>query len=234
MGHNVVLTPNDADSEVSTKVIKVGSARIVVIRLLSGGRVVGGGKYKVASEDDLDKAVERALRAALSGKRSKDDVRVGEIEPDQTDDLSNRIEARSYQVFGFGPSTLVNVDSLGTAYFVQYGYAWDVTSNSTIMADFEGAAGRNGGYFAVIDLGVKYFMISRSSSPYVAAELGLGAAGGNNVTDKGGFTAGISLGYQFFRTSTTQFLVNLSYKSLLEESEQGNPGLGSANIGIYF
>lgn len=120
-----------ADIQIRTSLMTMGSSIVVVCEQLSDGSVVGSGKQKAASIDDLDVAIEEAAKQALANTSSDgygsqayapapsetngpDYVYVVPVEQssneDPNDNFAHKRPTRNYVSYGLGVALWHNYD----------------------------------------------------------------------------------------------------------------------------
>ena len=171
----------------------------------------------------------------MLGTPAKQDLRVGEVKPQQEDELRRRILSRSVTYFGFGPATFTNMGNSQLAYDLALGHYWEVNPFAAIKLMANGVLGSDGKtYMADFMLGLNYDFTDQDSSPYVGLAAGFGFSGTPNGTSIGGFAGAAGLGYEFFRTSSTQLEIFVSYTTIFGNNTIGAPGYFSGKLGILF
>ena len=125
-------TPVDGGAEIQlrTNVMTMGSSFVVVCEQLKDGSVVGSGKQKASSIDDLDVAIEGAVKSALANtadnsanddgayasttSRSEPDVIVyvpaDRNDGDPNDNFAHKRPTRNYVSYGLGAALWHNYD----------------------------------------------------------------------------------------------------------------------------
>lgn len=162
---------------------------------------------------------------------------VGDIEPSDTRRLERRREAKRFGLAGFGPAgyggDAMDDKDDRMSYDVYLGRAWEVSSRAAIKSIAEVTSDFDDNHLADLSLGANFYALPTDFSPYLGADLGLGAgrADGENAF---GFTAGASLGALLFRTASTQLNVEGNAEVMLSELEDEFPTVYSATVGVMF
>jgi hypothetical protein len=236
-GERVAESAADADYELRSELIRLGGAYVLTVTKVRRGSPVYSSHQKAATVEDLDDATDRAVRAAILSTPAKKDVRLGEVKPQEEDQIRRRIKSRSATYLGFGPAGLINMNESRLAYDLAIGHYWEVAPHASIKAvgDIVGS-GDMKTYFALAQLGLNYYFTDEDSSPYFGAGLGFGgsASASTSATTIGGFAANIGLGYEFFRTSNAEFDVFVGYSAIFGNNTIGQPGAFGLRIGVLF
>ena len=148
------------------------------------------------------------------------DLRVGEIGIGSVDKVARRQRALSLSGYSFGPARAFHRDG-ENLYQVAYTNHREATTQGEVRLRLGAAAAEDGeSYFMNGTVGGAYHFLRTSVSPLVGAEFGLGAAGGEDDGDVGGFVAAALAGVRFFRTSTTQLELLGRCDRLFQDNEQ--------------
>lgn len=236
-GGQVSENESGADYSLRTELVKLGQSYVLSVSKIKKGEVAFASRQKAATVEDLDDAADRAVRAAIIATPAKKDTRVGEVKANQEDQLRRRILSRSSTYFGFGPAGFTNMGVTQLSYDVAIGHLWEVTPNAAIRVLANGVASADlKTYFMMAQLGLNYYFTDEDSAPYVSAGLGFGGSGSatSNATTIGGFAGTLGLGYEFFRTSSTQFDTFLGYSTIFGNNTIGAPGYFGLRIGVMF
>jgi len=236
-GGEVIETAAQADFDLRVELVRLGQAYVLTVTQSKHGAAPYGSRQKAASLEELDEAIDRAVRAALLSTPAKQDVRVGEVRERDEQQLQRRIRARNAKYFGFGPAGLTNLGTSALSYEIALGYLWEVTPNSAIRALGNGVwTGDFRTYFFMAQLGLNYYFSDASSSPYLAFGFGFAASGSGTTTATsiGGFAGTAGWGWQFFRTSTNQLDLFAGYSGIFGNNTIGAPGYYGARIGVLF
>lgn len=232
-------TDSDAASDfvLKTDLIRLGQAYVLTVTKVKKGSPVYSSRQKASTVEDLDDAADRAVRAAILSTPTKTDVRLGEVKPREEEQLKRRIQTRNTTYLGFGPGNFTNIGASQISYDLALGHNWEVTPNAAIFVLGNlVTAGDFRTYYAMGQLGLHYFFTDEDSAPYVGAGLGFGGAGSaaSTATSIGGFAGSAGIGWQFFRTTTTQFDLYASYESIFGNNTIGAPGVYSLRVGVLF
>lgn len=123
-------TPIEGSAEIQlrTNVMTMGSSIVVVCEQINNGTVVGSGKQKASSIDDLDVAIDMAVKSALNSPSNNDDAyastasRSSEPEvvvlvpadrnsnEDPNDNFAHKRPTRNYVSYGLGAALWHNYD----------------------------------------------------------------------------------------------------------------------------
>jgi hypothetical protein len=236
-GGQVAPTATAADFTLNTDLVKLGQAYVLTVTKVKPGREQYASRQKAASVEELDDAADRAVRAAILETPAKKDMRVGEVKKRDEDQIKNRIQSRSVTYLGFGPAGFQNMGSPPLSYDLALGHLWEVSSQAAIklLANAVGS-GDFKTYFMMAQLGLNYYFTDEDIAPYIGGGLGFGLSwsGNSNATTLGGFAGNLGLGYEFFRTSSTQFDVFAGYSAIFGNNSIGMPGYYGLRIGILF
>jgi hypothetical protein len=236
-GSKLADTPQAADYVLNTDVLRLGQAYILTVTRLKNGTTINSSRQKASTAEELDDAADRAVRATILGTTTKQDLRVGEVTPREEDRLSRRIKSKSSNYFGFGPATFNNMGTKPLAYDLAIGHNWEVTPQAAIRVLFDGVMSNDWKtYFVSGGLGLNYMLTDMDNSPYVGGTLGFGFSGSRTTaaTSIGGFDGMLGLGWQFFRTSSTQFDVFAGYTAIFGNNTIGAPGVYGVRIGVLW
>jgi hypothetical protein len=236
-GGEVVGQSGSADYELHSDLIRLGQAYVLTVTKMKKGASEFSSRQKANAVEELDDAVERAVRAAILSVPAKKDLRVGEVRPSEEHQLQHRIASRSSTYFGFGPSGFVNMELNQLAYNLAIGHLWEVTPHSSIKVVGDSLwSGDMKTYLLMAQLGLNYSLTDGDSSPYIGGGFGFGGAGSavTSVTTIGAFALQAGLGWQFFRTSTNQLDLFAGYSVILGDNTVGHPGFYGLRIGVLF
>jgi len=226
-----------ADYVLRSDVVKLGPSYVLTVSKIKDGKVVYISKQKAATIQDMDEAADRAVRAAMVGTPTKKDLRVGEVKENQKNEMRNRIESKNSVYAGFGPAYFQNMGVTMLSYDFALGYNWGVSpfADIKVLADLVMSGDWRTSFLSGL-LGLNIFFTDENSAPYVTGGLGFGASGSSysSATTIGGFDGNLGLGWEFFRTSSTQFDVCLSYTSIFGNNTIGAPAFYSLRLGILF
>ncbi|MCB0406017.1 MAG: hypothetical protein KDD51_14640 [Bdellovibrionales bacterium] len=236
LGHDVVLERSAADFVLLPKLIPLGSAYIVNLEKWKGNKRLYSNKMKSAQLENMDEVVKRLTRAVISEVRTSEDVRVGEVTEQESDEGQRRRPARQVRYFALGPAGFGNLSANSVGVYVAGAYAFDV-NQAIIRIRGEGAFG-GGALFADFGLGASYFFSLEDTAPFVGLDFGYGVSRVNNGTLFGdtvtGFVLAPIIGVQFMRTSSVNLEVAGRAAFLLSRNSIGNPMLFVIRVGLYF
>ena len=122
-------TPVDGGAEIQlrTNVMTMGSSFVVVCEQLKDGSIIGSGKQKASSIDDLDVAIEGAVKSAFGNSANADDgayasttsrsepdvvvyVPADRNDGDPNDNFAHKRPTRNYVSYGLGAALWHNYD----------------------------------------------------------------------------------------------------------------------------
>ena len=140
-------TPVDGGAEIQlrTNVMTMGSTFVVVCEQVKDGSVVGSGKQKAGSIDDLDVAIEGAVKSALANvaddnsasddayastaNRSEPEVVVlvpaDRNDGDPNDNFAHKRPTRNYVSYGLGAAMWHNYDYTNANHDHEEGMSWE-------------------------------------------------------------------------------------------------------------
>lgn len=146
--------------------------------------------------------------------------RVGQINKEETNIMTNRVESRTFDFFSFGPTWFYSLDrdiDESASFQLGAGKLWDVTPHAAVKFRGDLAIHPDFNLFlAGIGLGANYYFNATDFSPFLSADLGMGYFYNdqnlNSIQSRDpdagfGFQMGVSGGVILFRTSTTHLLV---------------------------
>ena len=132
-----------------------------------------------------------------------------------------------------GPAIANNLNNSQTMYGLTLGNEWEVGSQNSVLVELNSAFG-NATTFIDALLGAKYFFSDLDTSPFLKGALGLGVGSGRDVHTASGFAGNVALGLTMFRTSTVHLEVEGGYSAVFASNSEGNPGMTSITLGIFF
>lgn len=236
-GGQVAEVEAGSDFSLRTDLVKLGQAYVLTVTKLKRGISPYTSRQKASSVEELDEAADRAVRAAILSTPTKKDLRVGEIKEREEDQLRRRIKSRSATYFGFGPAGFSNMGISQLSYDLAAGHLWEVTPNAAIKFLVNGVTSADmKTYFLMAQLGLHYYLTDADTAPYIGGGLGFGGSGSatSSATTIGAFAGNVGIGYQFFRTSTTQFDIFLGYSCIFGNNTLGVPGYYGLRVGALF
>ncbi len=234
-GGTVVTTEASADFALRTELIRLGQAYVLTVTKSKQNAVIFASNQKAASIEELDDAIARAVRAAMLSTPAKQDLRVGEVKPQEEEQLRRRIKTHDTSYLGFGPAGFQNMGVSSLSYNFAIGHLWEVTPRAAIRLLGNVVTSNDWKtYFFDGELGLNYYLSDTDSSPYLNGDFGLGMCGSGTspATSIGAFAGTLGVGYLFFRTSTTQFDLFTGYTMIFGNNTIGSPGFYSLRIGV--
>jgi hypothetical protein len=237
VGGQVAPTVAGSDFTLNTNLVKLGQAYVLTVTKVKPGREQYASRQKAASIEELDDAADRAVRAAILETPTKNDLRVGEVKKRDEDQLKTRIQSRSVTYLGFGPAAFQNMGASLLSYDLAVGHLWEVSSQAAIKILFNGVgSGDFKTYIMMAQLGLNYYFTDEDMAPYVGAGLGFGLSwsGNSSATTLGGFAGNLGVGYEFFRTSSTQLDLFAGYSAIFGNNTIGLPGYYGLRVGVLF
>ena len=169
-----------ADIQLRTNVMTMGSSFVVVCEQLKDGSIIGSGKQKASSIDDLDVAIEGAVKSAFGNSANADDgayasttsrsepdvvvyVPADRNDGDPNDNFAHKRPTRNYVSYGLGAALWHNYDFKDKS-CKQYANADDapytVTEALKIINIFAGVDSGTGGFFFQPE--IKFIFIGRN------------------------------------------------------------------------
>jgi hypothetical protein len=236
-GGSVEEEESHADYTLRTELVKLGPAYVLTVGKYQHGNLVYSTRQKAFAVQELDETADKAVRAVIVGTPTKKDLRVGEVKEHDRNKMTNRIQSKNSVYLGFGPANFQNMNVSQLSYDFAIGYIWGVAPqwDVKILADTV-VSGDWRTSLASGLLGLNYYFTDEDSAPYVTGGLGFGlsATNASNATTIGGFAGNIGLGYELFRTSSTQFDIAITYNSIFGNNTIGSPGFTALRIGVLF
>ena len=236
-GGNVVESESSADYTLKADIVKLGPAIVLTVSRWKSGRQQFAARQKANTISELDDATDRAVRAAMIGSPTKKDTRVGEVSEKEKHEMQTRIKSKNSVYLAFGPGYFNNMGTTQLSYDFALGYVWGVAPQWDVKTVLDSVIS-NDWKTSIISgsLGLDYYLTDADSAPYVTGGFGLGLSGStySSVTTIGGFQGQFGLGYQLFRTSSTQFDLSLVYNSIFLNNTIGSPGFYAFRIGVFF
>lgn len=247
-------TPTEKEESIklTTNLMTMGSSIIVVCEQTKKGVIVGSGKQKAASIDDLDIAIEQAVASALGSKTGSQEASASQPqEKEAEEDYLEKTPARKYTSVGFGFAYWHNWKDkehnpsrdFESAYALRLGYIWENSSSTALVLQSYTVfnIGDDSHVQEVLTIGGRYLFNTGSIAPYLGAGFGFGIqADGHFDRFKEGFAFGfagdVDAGVIFFQKSSLQLELGLRYNILWDglTSFSHNFGAASAFIAINF
>lgn len=240
-GHTPIEQP--ASIQLTTSLMTMGSSIVVVCEQKENGVIVGSGKQKAASLDDLDVAIEQAVASALATKTSTQAAPASQpivsntpaeapSQPQkiQTEkDYLKKEPVRKYKSIGFGLAYWYNWrDSIHNptrdsdlAYALRLAYIWQTSSTTALVLQSNTIFnfGDDSHLQEAVTIGGRYLFDNKIITPYLGAGLGFGiqADGHFDRIDEGfafGFVGSVDAGVVLFQKSSIQMEVGARYNIL--------------------
>jgi len=239
-GMAVVHDSRDADFEMQSQAIRVGSSVIIVLHKLSNGQVRFSDRMKAQSVEEIDTIVTRLVDAAVTDQRVEDTVKIGAISESEMTQVEKRSKSRRFSVSGIGPFRFVNLKTDLIGYHVALGDIREVTTHAAIRTMFEGTfrtsnigtSDSESAYLASFNIGGIYYFQSTSTSPYLSGTFGYGGAYSSGTETSWGLTGGAEFGIAWFRTASSQLQLGLKYMILASENSEGHPQTIGVSLSI--
>lgn len=245
-GYSLASSAENADLVLKTRILKLGSAYVLTIDKLKGGKVSFTSKMRASNAEDLDTVSARVVRSVLNEVRAETNAQVDDITEDEvTRGTRRHIATRQWEI-GFGPAwgTNLNTDKSGLVFHL--GFVWGVDPQWDLDLSFRatGIDGKNSSsaYFSEFMIGTNYHFNKNKNAPFLTAALGRATAGASdsavilNDDTATGWAARVGAGMKFFRTSTVNLGLEANYTFLLAETSvsKKNPGVASLLVSIYY
>lgn len=181
---------------------------------------------------------EECLKQNENDSTTSHHLRVGNVPKEATQSMQDRVEAKSLTYFGFGPG-LMNNAGTGSAigYSFLLGHSWEATPHGSVKMEATAQAQpKKGAYWLSAVLGGNFFFTDGDASPFITADIGLGAARSDSLNAIGGFVAGAGAGIQLFRTSSVHMQLLAKYDHLFHNGSTNgsNPGRYGLSLALYF
>ncbi len=254
-------TVQSAAIQLSTNLMKMGSSIVVVCEQKENGVIVGSGKQKATSLDDLDVAIEQAVASALATKTSTQAAPASQPivsntpaeapsqpqEKQAEKDYLEKTPARKYKSIGFGLAYWYNWEDevhnpsrdFESAYALRLGYIWENSPATALVLQSNTVFnfGDDSHLQEVVTIGGRYLFNTGSIAPYIGASFGFGVqADGHFDRFKEGFAFGLAgdvgAGVVFFQKSSLQLEVGLRYNILWDGLTSFSHNFGAASAFI--
>ncbi len=224
---------------IDTQIIKLGNSYIVTIQKSKEGSVLLSKKMKVASIEELDKAINRLSRSIVLEKDPNQEIRVGEITNEEQNKISKRTESFDFRTFAFGITQFTNLRTPTKSspnIYLGTGYQFDVTEQSFIHLLGELTWRQTSPWATMWNAGLGYGHYFKNSqyAPYFSFDVGYGGALCNGLESQSGLTLGTQLGYGMFRTSTKQLNISARYLHLFKANKEGEPSFLGLFVSALF
>lgn len=254
-------TEQEAPIQITTNLMTMGSSIVVVCEQKENGVIVGSGKQKAASLDDLDVAIEQAVASALATKTSTQAAPASQPivsntpaeapsqpqEKQAEKDYLEKTPARKYKSIGFGLAYWHNWEDevhnpsrdFESAYALRLGYIWENSpATALVLQSYTVFNFSDESHLQeVVTIGGRYLFNTGSIAPYIGAGFGFGVqADGHFDRFKEGFAFGLAgdvgAGVVFFQKSSIQMEVGLRYNILWDGLTSFSHNFGAASAFI--
>ena len=214
-------TEQSAAIQLSTNLMKMGSSIVVVCEQKENGVIVGSGKQKATSLEDLDVAIEQAVFSALATKTPPQAVPASQPQPQPIvsnapaeapsqpqekqaeKDYLEKTPARKYKSIGFGLAYWHNWEDeehnptrdFESAYALRLGYIWENSpATALVLQSYTVFNFSDESHLQeVLTIGGRYLFNTGSIAPYIGASFGFGVqADGHFDRFKEGFAFGLA------------------------------------------
>lgn len=187
-----------------------------------------------ASESAAPSPQPRGSGAAAQKSNSNDvtSPRAVEIIP------TKQTKATQWMV-GLGPFISRNLKSDRAMYNLMGGHRWNVNPRTSIHTIVEAAYSSSGDQAQVYNFAVGgnyYIPGDDDTAPFVTVDLGYGMARDAYGNRGDGISLGTGVGFEFFRTTSTNLDLLLRYSMILDDTspESGVPAVVGLRVGINF
>jgi hypothetical protein len=243
----VAASSSEADWTLSGSLMKLGDSYVLSLQKKDkSGRAVYSEKMKAATMSDMDTVATRLTRAVLNQASVESTADVTNITEQETFG-NRRFNATRQWVVGLGPGFTSNLGGQGGGFTFTLGYLWGLDPDFSIdlALTLNNGPKSDTSSFTDFSLGGEYYFVRSKNSPYAGARMGYGNAHVNadkcNVLSIGckqdrasGWAGTVDAGYKFFRTSTVNAAVFVSYTYIFDKTSLGNPSLTTAQFAVYF
>lgn len=163
-GHVVVEDLGSSQWALKPSILKLGDSYILTMARSENGRILFSDKLKADSLADIERVIERLVRAALGSKKAVNTEAV---------DLRNKREVTKEMFVGFGPGYLsgLNADSPGRNWVI--GYLLGLDPQFALRINLEGLnVGDSDADMVMLGLGGQYYLNNLKHAPYVLGLIG--------------------------------------------------------------
>lgn len=201
-GNTPVESPSNL--QIRTSLMTLGNSIVVVCEQLDNGAIVGSGKEKAASINDIDFAIEAAVKKAFSAPSQNSNSSVKETQvmvvvadekedaqvTNEKDSFVNKTPTRNYNSYGLGVAFWHNwgdavIDSstnkksdrdFAVSYSFRWARVWEATSVGAIILQnyLNFSFDDEFQLHEVMLIGGRYYFSTDAIAPYIGAEFGLG------------------------------------------------------------
>jgi hypothetical protein len=229
--------------KVELSIIGVGEGYRIGAKKVVNGKDVFFTQVASASENDLDRAVERLARNLL---REKDEPEVDTVTAREEKNVDRKRNTYNRFLFGFGPAFAWGLGATGPLYNLRIGYNWESTqSRLGISYDRSASLSDEKGYevdWDNIGLSADWIASPGEISPFVGGDFCYGTASidyagrDRDADDKSlrGFSIGARAGYLFFRTASAQASASCFVRPSWGKLQSKNFGITGCGATIEF
>ncbi|MBD3316575.1 MAG: hypothetical protein GF344_12370 [Chitinivibrionales bacterium] len=209
------------------------NARISRVGVLSAVLIVGLLYSRGGAEDNTGFHVPRLAQSKNEdkNKNSQDQDLVGDIEPDETEEIARRKEALHLVTFGFGPGSFVGLDTDPISYNFYGGYKWEPTAHGAVNVIGDVTTDWGSAVMAMMNIGGDFYPLKTSVSPFIGGDAGLGFVRAEDE-NAAGFTLSGSVGVVFFRTSNVHLDIVIRNTLHVKEIGGENPYVLVGRVGL--
>jgi hypothetical protein len=234
---------NKEDFKVELSIIGVGEGYRIGAKKVVNGKDVFFAQVVSASENDLDRAVERLARSIV---REKDEPEVDTLTAREEKNVDRKRKTYNRFIFGFGPAFAWGLGDSGPLYNMRIGYNWEsAESRLGISYDRSASLSDEKSYeveWDNIGLSADWIATPGEISPFFGGDFCYGTARIDYVgrerdaDDKSlrGFSIGLRGGYLFFRTAMAQASASCFVRPSWGKLQTKNFGITGCGAAIEF
>lgn len=244
-----------ADVQLRTSLMTMGNSIVVVCEKVDDGAVVGSGKQKASSIDELDVAIEGAAKEALGSTQSESHesneaaTASSEKSEESNDAPAEKRPTHNYTSYGIGLALWHNYDFSAEdeeddedmiwdqAYAIHVGKIFETGDhgaitfsgnvNFSISSEFE--------IQAIGLIGGRFYFGTNFMSPYVGLGLGFGFQYDDHYDDVDeyigfGLATGAEVGVVFFRSSAIQLEFGVAWDAVWDGFDAFDRRFGACNF----
>lgn len=230
-----LVTSEKATYKLKTKILKLDNFYIVNIEKEKDNTYIFSASIKSPKSEELDQKISRLVRSVV--KEEAINEKVGETTESEKMEKSFRRQSINRWYVGFGPGTSRKLGNKVTMTNISIGYSWEVSAKASIRALFdslsEPGANRNSS-FSNFGLGLQYFLDDNNNAPYILGDLGRASTTSSTKEEINGFSFGGGIGYTLFRTSSTNFDLELRAQTISSSNKNGTPSTIALRVGVLF
>lgn len=246
---------NESDEQIRTSIMTMGNFIVVVCEHVNEGTVVGSGKQKAISVDELDVAIENAAKQALTDYSDEnEDSEKSESNNKKDENFAYKRPTRNYVSYGLGIALWHNYDfvdsengkedmSFEQAFLLHYARIFEVDPRGaiTIEDNLNFSFGKGWEIHETFLIGGRFFFSTGIVTPYVGAGLGLGIQWDSHYDDVDeefavGLATNAELGVICFRNSALQLEIGLAWDVMWDgfDDFERRFGAGSFYIAVNY